>query len=43
MADLGDANYGTKLVRLIGREYSLSAHQFLGVTDSGTGMPSIAK
>lgn len=41
--DLGGASYGTELVRLIGKVYSLSAHQFLGATDSGVGMPSIAK
>lgn len=40
---LGEASYGGELVRLIGRVYSLSAHQFLGATDSGCGMPSIAK
>jgi len=41
--NLGQASYGTELVILIGRVYSLSAHQFLGSTDSGVGMPSIAK
>mmetsp|Transcript_39536 Transcript_39536/g.83122 ORF Transcript_39536/g.83122 Transcript_39536/m.83122 type:complete len:546 (-) Transcript_39536:70-1707(-) len=41
--DLGQASYGTELVILIGKIYSLSAHQFLGATDSGVGMPSIAK
>jgi len=41
--DLGQASYGTELVRLMGRVYSLTAHQFLGATDSGVGMPSIAK
>jgi len=41
--DLGQASYGTELVTLIGKIYSLSAHQFLGATDSGVGMPSIAK
>ena len=40
--DLGGASYGTELVHLIGRVYSLSAHQFLGNTDSGIGMPSIS-
>ncbi|KAL7553524.1 hypothetical protein ACHAWF_016826, partial [Thalassiosira exigua] len=42
-ADLGKASYGAELVHLIGKVYSLSAHQFLGATDSGIGMPSIAK
>ena len=41
--DLSQASYGTELVHLIGKIYSLSAHQFLGSTDSGVGMPSIAK
>ncbi|KAL9186699.1 hypothetical protein ACHAXT_005937 [Thalassiosira profunda] len=41
--DLSQASYGTELVLLIGKIYSLSAHQFLGATDSGIGMPSIAK
>eukprot|EP00804_Cyclotella_cryptica_P015641 CCRYP_003628-RB/>CCRYP_003628-RB protein AED:0.09 eAED:0.09 QI:165/0.83/0.85/1/0.66/0.57/7/1472/550 len=41
--DLSKASYGTELVHLIGKVYSLSAHQFLGSTDSGMGMPSIAK
>eukprot|EP00584_Thalassiosira_punctigera_P001925 CAMPEP_0172543472 /NCGR_PEP_ID=MMETSP1067-20121228/13860_1 /TAXON_ID=265564 ORGANISM="Thalassiosira punctigera, Strain Tpunct2005C2" /NCGR_SAMPLE_ID=MMETSP1067 /ASSEMBLY_ACC=CAM_ASM_000444 /LENGTH=559 /DNA_ID=CAMNT_0013329897 /DNA_START=138 /DNA_END=1817 /DNA_ORIENTATION=+ len=41
--DLGGASYGTELVHLIGKVYSLSAHQFLGATDAGIGMPSIAK
>jgi len=41
--DLGFASYGIELVHLIGRVYSLSAHQFLGATDAGIGMPSIAK
>lgn len=40
--DLSQASYGTELVHLIGKVYSLSAHQFLGSTDSGVGMPSIA-
>ena len=42
-ADLGQASYGGELTRLIGKIYALSAHQFLGATDSGVGMPSIAK
>jgi len=42
-ASLGLLSYGTELVHLIGRAYSLSAHQFLGAMDSGVGMPSIAK
>jgi len=42
-ADLGQASYGGELTRLIGKVYALSAHQFLGATDSGVGMPSIAK
>ena len=42
-ADLGTASYGTELVHLIGRAYSLAANQFLGSLDSGVGMPSIAK
>ena len=41
--DLSKASYGTELVHLIGKVYCLSAHQFLGSTDSGVGMPSIAK
>lgn len=41
--DLGEASYGAELVHLIGKVYNLSAHQFLGATDSGVGMPSIAK
>ena len=41
--DLSKASYGTELVHLIGKVYSLSAHQFLGSTSSGVGMPSIAK
>jgi hypothetical protein len=41
--DLSKASYGAELVHLIGKVYSLSAHQFLGSTDSGVGMPSIAK
>lgn len=41
--DLGKSSYGTELVHLIGRVYSLSACQFLGAIDSGVGMPSIAK
>lgn len=40
---LSEASYGAELVHLIGKVYSLSAHQFLGATDSGVGMPSIAK
>ena len=42
-ADLGQASYGGELTRLVGKVYALSAHQFLGATDSGVGMPSIAK
>ena len=38
-ASLGLLSYGTELVHLIGRAYSLSAHQFLGAMDSGVGMP----
>ena len=41
-AALGEASYGGELTRLIGKVYALSAHQFLGATDSGVGMPSIA-
>ena len=41
--DLSKASYGTELIHLIGKVYSLSAHQFLGSTSSGVGMPSIAK
>jgi len=41
--DLSQASYGIELVHLIGKVYSLSAHQFLGATDSGVGLPSIAK
>jgi curved DNA-binding protein CbpA len=41
--DLSEASYGTELVHLIGKIYSLSAHQFLGSVDSGVGLPSIAK
>lgn len=41
--DLGESSYGAELVLLIGKVYSLSAHQFLGSTDSGVGMPSITK
>ncbi|KAL7518425.1 hypothetical protein ACHAWX_003248 [Stephanocyclus meneghinianus] len=41
--DLSKASYGTELVHLIGKVYSISAYQFLGSTDSGVGMPSIAK
>lgn len=40
--DLSKASYGAELIHLIGKVYSLSAHQFLGATDSGVGMPSIA-
>jgi len=40
---LGVASYGTELTKLIGKVYALSAYQFLGSTDSGVGMPSIAK
>ena len=41
--DLAQASYGAELVQLIGKVYSLTAQQFLGSTDSGVGMPSIAK
>lgn len=41
--DLSQASYGTELVHLIGKVYSLSAHAFLGATDSGVGLPSVAK
>ena len=41
--DLSQASYGAELVHLIGKVYSLSAHQFLGATDAGIGMPSITK
>jgi hypothetical protein len=41
--DLSKASYGTELVHMIGKVYSLSAHQFLGSTDSGVGLPSISK
>lgn len=41
--DLSQASYGTELVHLIGKVYNLSALAFLGATDSGVGLPSVAK
>jgi len=41
--DLCQASYGTELVRLIGKVYSLQAHRILGSSRSGMGMPSIAQ
>lgn len=41
--DLSGASYGSEMIHLIGKVYHLSALQFLGSTDSGVGMPSIAK
>lgn len=42
-AELCKASYGTELVHLIGKVYSLSAHRILGSSRSGLGMPSIAQ
>ena len=42
-ADLCTASYGTELVHLIGKVYSLSAHRTLGSSRSGMGMPSVAQ
>jgi len=41
--DLAQASYGTELVHLIGKVYSLQAHRILGSSRSGMGMPSIAQ
>jgi hypothetical protein len=41
--DLCQASYGTELVHLIGKVYSLQAHRILGSSRSGMGMPSIAQ
>lgn len=40
--DLTTASFGSEMVQLIGKVYSLSAVQFLGSRDSGVGMPSIS-
>mmetsp|Transcript_7093 Transcript_7093/g.12831 ORF Transcript_7093/g.12831 Transcript_7093/m.12831 type:complete len:555 (-) Transcript_7093:96-1760(-) len=39
--ELSKASFGSKMVHLIGKVYSLSAVQFLGSNESGIGMPSI--
>jgi len=41
--DLAQASYGTELVHLIGKVYSLQAHRILGSSRSGMGMPSIVQ
>ena len=41
--DLCQASYGTELLHLIGKIYSLQSHRILGSSRSGMGMPSIAQ